>query len=138
MSPAGESPRAQQLRDIVRDTGFVPEIDANGAVRFKAEGKIYLIPDDKDQAFIRIIHQQFRKVQNEEERPRLEAAAFDVNSSTKAAKVYVQPDQVWAVTELLCWPVDRFAAVLLKSLQVVDYASEQYLKALKRESGEQR
>jgi hypothetical protein len=131
MSTASESPRAKQLRDIVRDTGFVPEIDAHGNVRFKAEGKTYLIPDDQDQAFIRIIHQEFRKVLNEEERPRLEAAALDVNSSTKAAKVYVRPDQVWAVTELFCWPVERFAAVLLNSLLVVDYASEQYLKALK-------
>lgn len=129
-SPSGPSPRAKQLHDIVRDTGFVPELDANGSVRFKVEGKICLIPDDRDQTFVRIIDQEFRKVRNEEERPRLEAAAVETSSSTRVAKVYVRQDQVWAVVELFCAPVERFAAVLLPSLRVLDYAAEDFLKRL--------
>src|SRR5262245_11324739 len=115
-TPATPSPRAKLIHDIVSKEGYVPQFYQQGGITFKVEGKIFSIPDESEESFIRIIHQQFRLVKSEEERPRLIAAAVQVSSSVKVAKVYVAKTEVWAVTELFCWPVERFAAVFPRSL----------------------
>ncbi|HKP29100.1 MAG TPA: hypothetical protein VJU15_06840 [Gemmatimonadales bacterium] len=130
-APAAPSARARVLLGSVRDAGLVPELTSAGGVLFKFEGKNYLIPDDRDEPFIRIIHQEVRKIRDEKDRALLETVAVGVSTTTKVAKVYVGGDQVWAAVELYCWPVERFRPVLIRSLTVLDYAVVTFTAMLK-------
>src|SRR5262245_46492729 len=135
MTPVHPSPRAVAIQRIIQERGLVGQLEPAGSILFKVEGKLYRIPDDSDQAFIRIVHQQFRKVENEEERPLLEAAAVAVCGTTKVAKVYVTQDNVVAVVEIFCTQVDRFAAVFDRSIGALNYIVGEFatqLKAIKQ------
>ena len=130
-NPSHPSPRAAAIHRIVRERGYVGELEPAGSVLFKVEGKLYRIPDDRDQAFIRIIHQQVRTVRSEAERPLLEAAAVLACGTTKVAKIYVTEVEVLPVVEIFCSPVDRFAAIFDRSIAVLNYIVQEFQKHLK-------
>ena len=130
-TPAAPSPRARLIHDIVSKEGYVPQFNEQGTVLFKVEGKFFSIPDDDEQSFIRVIHQRFRLVKDEAERPRLMSAAVEVSGSVKVAKVYVGKTEVWAVAELFCWPTARFATAFPRSLRVLNYAVKEFEKKFK-------
>jgi hypothetical protein len=74
----------------LREEGYQPEIDSDGDVSFKAEGRNFWIDiDDKDLQSFRIVYSNFWEIESLAEKTRAYEAANYINRTTKVAKVFL-------------------------------------------------
>ncbi|MDY0019503.1 MAG: hypothetical protein RBT47_05815 [Anaerolineae bacterium] len=115
--------KSQMYEEFLRGEGYLPQIDADGDVVFKAEGKVYLIIiDERDEEFFRIAFPNFWPIESPEERAKVTQAALDATASTKVAKVFPVQDNVWATIELFCLPPENFKLVFRRSFSALQSA----------------
>lgn len=100
-------PSMQQLQlmylNYLKKEGYLPEIDSDGDVLFKKEGKSYFIDVEaqlEDPNYFRIILPNFWSIENDIERLEVLVAADQVNSTIKIIKVYTVKDNTWASAQI--------------------------------------
>jgi WD40 repeat protein len=127
--------KAQQcFMDYLEAEGFRPDIDKDGDVHFKYEGKHYFILlREKDRQFVRIIHPQFWSIDSEEERQRALAAANITTGRCKCCKVYVSDDNVDAAIELFVDETSHAIAVLNRSLGALQNGVNTFVEEMRKE-----
>lgn len=109
--------------DYLRNEGYAPEIDSDGDVKFKKEGKFYFILiSDKDPEFFRLVFPGFWSIESESERARVEKAAQHATDKTKVAKVLPVKDNTWALIEMFCSPPESFKPVFERSMNALQTA----------------
>ena len=118
---ADDGPSREELQELyleyLKIEGYVPKIDDDGDVMFKAEGRTYFIDvNEKDPQFFRLVFPFFWKIEDEEERTRAFQAANHANLETKVAKVFVVNDDTWASVELFVEKPEDFQPVFTRSL----------------------
>lgn len=112
--------RAIMYRDYLAEEGYSPKIDDDGDVTFKAEGRRYfIIVDEKDDDFFRLLFPNFWSIENEEERRQVYIAACEATAETKVAKVFPVRDDTWASVEIFCSPPEMFKNVFERSLMAL-------------------
>ncbi|MGQ9494262.1 MAG: hypothetical protein ACUVR2_10960 [Anaerolineae bacterium] len=122
--------RVQTFHNFLHDEGYVPSLDEEGDIRFKCEGRTYLvILDERDEEFFQLAFPNFWPIESEEERAKVENAALTATAQTKVAKVFPVRDNVWATIELFCSSIDHAKTVFHRSLgalqsAVVTFADE--------------
>jgi len=121
----------QELQDLyvnfLKEEGYVPNLDSDGDVVFKVEGRSYLIfVDEKDQEFFRLGFINFWKIESEEERTRVYIAASESSANTKVAKVYVVREDTWASIELFVHRPEDFKAVFKRSMSALKASVETF------------
>lgn len=86
----------------LQDEGYSGSLDDVGDIKFKYEGGVYFIViDETDLEFIRIVYPNFWEIESAEERQQVYEAASYASGATKVAKVYEVDDNVWASWEIL-------------------------------------
>lgn len=86
---------------FLTEEGFKPDLDSDGDVRFKREGKTYvIIIDAKDPEFFRLVLPNIWKIESEAERTQVLIAADASNAKSKVSKVCTMADNVWVSIEL--------------------------------------
>jgi len=124
--------RVRAFSDYLKKEGFVPTIDQEGDIQFKVEGRIYFVVfDEDDEEFFRILFPGFWKIESEEERLRVEAAALKATIKTKVAKVYPVQDNTWASVELFCGTPEHAQDVFIRSLGALQAAVHIFAEAMR-------
>jgi hypothetical protein len=110
----------QVYLEYLRENGYRPQLDGDGDVVFKYEGKTFLIfVDEEDPGFFRLVFPNFWPIEDEAERVRAWQAATEATASTKVAKVFLVEDNVWASVELFMGAPSGFAAVFGRCLDAI-------------------
>jgi hypothetical protein len=83
----------QMYLTYLRGEGYQPEIDSDGDIQFKAEGRtLYIIVYDTDLNYFRIVYPYFWEIESEPEREKVAEAASYATRTTKLARVYMTKD----------------------------------------------
>ncbi len=129
---------AQQcFMDYLEAEGFRPDLDKDGDIHFKAEGKnYYILNSEKDRQFVRLIYPNFWPIENDEERQRALVAANMASGRCKCCKVYVTDDDVIAAIELFVAEPSHAVAVLSRSLRALQNGVNAFVEEMNKESKE--
>ncbi len=102
--------------------GYKPEIDDDGDVRFKREGKTYFINVDVEDAIcFRLVLANIWPIESEEERQEVRIAMDHCNGMAKVAKAYMVRDDVWVAIETFIAKPEDFKVIFDRSLSALDH-----------------
>ncbi len=128
----GKYNQAQMFFDFLVSEGYRPEIDEDGDVLFRREGRVYLIlVDEDDDEFFRLVFPNFWSIDNEFEREKAEKAALYASAKTKVAKVFTVRDNVWASIEMFCSPLENFKPVFERSIRALNVAVQSFAEKMR-------
>ena len=103
------------------EEGYKPEVDSDGDVQFKREGRTYFIGvSELDPGFFRVVLANFWPINSVEERLRVLAAADYSNAELKVFKVFTVKNSVWASIELFVASPEDFRGVFRRSMLTLD------------------
>jgi len=106
--------------EFLTEEGYRPEIDADGDVQFKSEGKIYFMSvNDDDPTFFRLVLANIWPIESEMERTQVYIAVDHSNAQTKVAKAFTVKDDVWVGIELFLPEASDFKDVFERSMSAL-------------------
>jgi hypothetical protein len=106
--------------DFLAEEGYRPEIDADGDVQFKSEGKTYFMSvNDDDPTFFRLVLANIWPIESEVERTQVFIAVDHSNAQTKVAKAFLVKDDVWVGIELFLPEATDFKDVFDRSMSAL-------------------
>ena len=112
--------------DFLASEGFRPELDEDGDIRFRNEGRtLFLFLDDKDPGYFRVALPGAWECESPEEEARALAAVNAVNRDLKAVKCVLVDGVVWVGVEQFLDPPEAFRPVFGRLLDVVGSAAWQ-------------
>lgn len=117
----------------LQQEGFLPKVDEDGDVVFKAEGLTYvLFSAEDDEEYFRLAIPNFWGIEpgDEQDRMRVLAASASVTAQMKVAKVQVIRDKVWASVEMLIDPIENFTKVFPRSLRMLQATIREFRDAV--------
>ena len=118
--------------EYLTQEGYRPEIDNDGDVVFKKEGKNYFISvDENDPEFFRIVLPNFWSIENTEERSRVLAAADESNRKSKVSKVFTVRDDTWASIEIFIAHPKAFEAVFPRAMSALENGVLQFVQKMR-------
>jgi hypothetical protein len=80
--------------NYLKQQGYVPEVDEDGDIKFKYEGKTYyIIVDEDDPEFFQIVYPYFWEMESSAELQKAKSVISSVNRTTKVAKIYLTRDE---------------------------------------------
>jgi hypothetical protein len=121
----------------LKDEGYNAELDPEGDVKFKREGRTYFIPvSEDDPEYFRIILPRILDVESEEQRAKILAAANDTNGKTKVAKVIMGPKSVYLTLELFVARPEDFKPIFHRAMSAVDFGRSTFIAKLREKSSE--
>jgi len=114
--------------------GYQPEIDEDGDVRFKREGKTYFINvDAADTASFRLVLANIWPIDSEEERAEARIAMDHCNALAKVAKAYMVRDDVWVAIETFIAKPEDFKVIFERSLSAMDHGVGLFARRMRAE-----
>lgn len=123
--------KAELFMSYLREEGYVPKLDDDGDIVFKAEGLTLIVfAAEDDQEYFRIVVPNFWSIDNEEERARATHAANRVTAQMKVGKIQLVNDNVWSSVELLIDPIENFDRVFKRSLRILTAAMGEFREAM--------
>jgi hypothetical protein len=124
--------RAEMYRKFLVEEGYSPEIDRDGDVVFKLEGKSYaLLIDEKDDMFFNLIFPGFWSIDSEEERAKVIQAACAATGQTKVVKVYPVKNNTWAAIEMFCFPPEGFKPIFKRAVSALQAGVANFVTKMK-------
>lgn len=118
--------------DYLKSEGFSPEIDEDGDVRFKFEGKTYFIAvDAEDTECFRVVLANIWEIESEEERDKVRLAMDHCNATAKVTKAYMVKDNVWVSIETFIAKPEDFKAIFKRSLSALNHGVGLYVKKMR-------
>jgi hypothetical protein len=128
--PAKMSLAAVYVQFLV-DEGFDPDIDDAGDVMFECGGRTYyLMVDDDDPDYFRLLFPNFWSVDSEAEHRRALLAAAEVTAEIKVAKVYVLGDDTQAAVEMFLADPADLGRVFPRALRAVQGAVRRFCEIM--------
>jgi hypothetical protein len=119
--------------DYLRDEGYRPGLDRDGDIKFKHEGRTYLLlVDEQDTACVRLIFPNFWGLDTPDEKRKAVEAAERATAETKVSKVYLVGDNVWAAFEMLCTPPETLKAVFARAIRTLKTASSKFAEQVRK------
>ncbi len=115
--------------------GFRPEVDEDGDVRFRHEGRtLYLFRDGKDPEYFRVALPGAWECDGPEEESRALAAVNSVNRDLKTVKCVLVDGVVWVSVEQFFDPPEAFRPVFTRLLDVIGSAAWQVRERMRASS----
>lgn len=124
----------QMYMRYLTQEGYNPSVDADGDVRFKAEGfTYYIIVDEKDERFFRLLFPNFWSIESGEELARALVAANHATMATKVAKVYVRNDgkDTSASIEMFLDPPEQFSKTFPRCMSALRTAVNTFVEKMR-------
>ena len=116
---------------ILTEDGYQPDLDSDGDVRFKREGRTYFIHVfGDDPGYFRLVLANVMKIDSEANRAKVQAAADYVSGHTKVAKVFTVRDNVWLSAEGFAEKPEAYKSVLRRYLSALDSGARQFVARL--------
>jgi outer membrane lipoprotein-sorting protein len=120
--------------EYLRQQGYPAEIDSDGDILFRAEGRsYYIIVNDTDLEYFELLYPNFWEIESDEEWIRVAAACSAVSRTTKIAKVYITSNNDTSIIAdvLLLNPKD-FANVFPRMMNIVRLARDKFLEQMRQ------
>lgn len=133
---ASGSLKKEQLQRLYTEyltaEGYKPEVDSDGDVRFKREGRTYFIDvSEKDPEFFHVVLANIWSIESEKERLQVLAAADYSNAKSKVSKVHTVRDDVWVSIELFVASPDDFKGVFKRVMSAFDNGVANFVKKMR-------
>lgn len=125
---------ATMYMEYLQAEGYQPSVDADGDVRFKAEGfTYYIIVDEKDERYFRLLFPNFWSIDDDSELARALLAANYATLATKVAKVYVRDDgkDTSASIELFLDQPEQFKQVFSRCMAALRTSVSTFVEKMK-------
>jgi hypothetical protein len=137
----GETLSREQIQSLYTNylaaEGYRPEADIKGFIRFKREGRSYVIgAPGKDLQYFSVILPNVWKIESEAERSRVLAAADYANGKTKVCKITTVDDSVWVCLERFVAAPKDFEGVFKRSLSAMDAGVAQFVEKMRQSPGQ--
>ena len=124
----------KMYQEFLVDEGFKPEVDEDGDVRFKREGKTYFINvEAEDPECFRLVLANIWPIESEDERKLVMVAMDHCNAQAKVAKAYMVKDNVWVAIESFIAKPEDFKAIFKRSLSALDHGVSLYATRMREE-----
>ena len=121
--------------DHLKEEGFKAEVDEDGDVRFKREGKTYFISiDEKDPLFFRVVLPNFWEIENDDERIKVLRSADWANGRTKSCKIFSVRNNLWASVDIFLPKLEEFKAVMSRCFSVLDTGVQNFVERMGEKS----
>lgn len=118
--------------EYLTDEGYKPEVDADGDVQFKEEGKTYFIDvSADDQEYFRVVLANIWPIESEEERLRVLQACDYANATAKVCKVYSVRDNVWVGIEVFVAKPEDFKGIFKRSMSALRNGTMLFVKKMR-------
>lgn len=122
--------------DYLTDEGFRPEIDSDGDVQFKAEGKTYFINVvEDDPTYFRVVLANIWPIESEEERAQCLVAVDYSNAKSKVAKSYLVKDNIWVGIEIFIPEADDFKEIFKRSMGALNNGVTHFVTKMREQQG---
>jgi hypothetical protein len=134
--PGGPSTEELQhaYMEYLAEEGYRPELDSDGDVQFKAEGKTYFIDVEADDpAYFRVVLPNIWAIEDEDERLRVLVACDHANATAKVAKTYVVRDNVWVGIEVFLAAPDDFKRIFARSMSALGTGTSLFVKKMQED-----
>ena len=120
------------LLEHLKVEGYVPHVDSDGDVAFKAEGRTYFIDcaEAGDLFYFRLAFPNFWSIEDEDERRRVDAAAGQASREVRMAKIYPVNDDTWGSVEIYVSSPQEFLKVFSRSLGCLQAAAQVFRRAM--------
>lgn len=108
--------------------GYQPEVDEDGDVRFKREGRTYyidVIPDDAE--FFRIVLPAIWPIDDKAERYQAFKAMNQVMRLVKSVKMFTVRDDVWVTVEMFVNEPAGFKPLFPRIISVIEGSTTQFV-----------
>ncbi len=123
--------------EYLADEGFRPEVDTDGDVQFKSEGRTYFIDvTEDDQLYFRVALPNIWPIENETERTQCYIAVDHSNAQSKVAKAYLVKDNIWVGIEIFIAQPEDFKAVFKRCMSALDNGVTHFVTKMKEQRGE--
>jgi hypothetical protein len=120
------------------EEGYRPEVDQDGDVVFKREGRTYFIAvNAEDPGFFQLVLPNIWPIESEAERVQVLVAADYSNATSKASKVFIMEDDVWVDVEFFVSPADDFADVFERCIRAIGNGVSMFVKDMQRQQEQQ-
>ena len=124
--------KADLYLEYLREEGYRPELDADGDVKFKHEGRTYyLLVEEEDRPYFRLIAPYFWSIESEEERERALRVMANVNADLKVVKIYPTREDTTASVELFLVPIESFRAVFPRCMSLLANAVSRFIQGMR-------
>jgi hypothetical protein len=121
-------------QEFLSDEGYKPELDEDGDVRFKREGKTYFINvEASDPECFRVVLANIWPIESEDERKQVMVAMDHCNAQAKVAKAYMVKDNVWVAIETFIAKPEDFKVIFQRSLSALDHGVSLYATRMRQE-----
>jgi hypothetical protein len=118
--------------DFLTAEGYQPNVDQDGDVKFKREGKTYFIAvSEADPAFFRVVLAGIWPIESEKERAQVLVAADESNAKSKVSKVFTVKDNVWVSIELFVSRPEEFKGVFKRAMSALDNGVRNFAKKMR-------
>lgn len=118
--------------DYLTTEGYRPEVDSDGDVQFKEEGKTYFIDvSADDQEYFRVVLANIWPIESEEERLRVLQACDYANATAKVCKAYTVRDNVWVGIEVFVAKPEDFKGIFKRSMSALRNGTTLYVKKMR-------
>ena len=107
--------------DFLKDEGYKPEVDSDGDVLFKSEGKSYFINVvEDDPTYFRVVLANIWPIESEEERVQCLVAVDHSNNRSKVTKSYIVKDNIWVGVEVFLAEPEDFKKIFARCMSAVN------------------
>lgn len=134
---SAEKAAVQKLyMDFLVEEGYRPEIDADGDVQFKSEGKTYFINVvEDDPTYFRIVLANIWPIESPEERIKCLIAVDHSNAKSKVTKSYLVKDNVWVGIEIFLPERKDFREVFQRCMGALSNGVTHFVNKMREEPG---
>ena len=131
-TPPVKITKALIYKDYLANQGYRPEIDGDGDVIFKREGRTFIIfANEDDEEYFRLAYPNFWKLETEEEKSRAVIVCDRINATRKVIKVFTVKDNVWAGAELFFSDVRNFMPVFERLCRAIVISVNSFSEKMK-------
>lgn len=125
------SDRVSVFSDFLKQEGYFPSIDDDGDIKLKIEGKTYYVVfEEEDELYVKIIRPGFWSIDDSEERMRAERAARTATAKTKVAKVILVKDNTWASASVFSSSMENAKSIFSRLVSALQRAVQTFVEEM--------
>ena len=122
--------------DYLEEEGYKPELDSDGDVQFKAEGKTYFINVvEDDPSYFRVVLANIWPIESEDERAQCLIAVDYSNAKAKVTKTYLVKDNIWVGIELFLPEASDFKDIFRRSMSALNNGVTHFVTKMRELQG---
>lgn len=122
--------------DFLSEEGYRPEIDSDGDVQFKAEGRTYFINVvEDDPTYFRVVLANIWPIESEDERVQCLVAVDYSNAKAKVTKSYLVKDNIWVGIETFIPEAEDFKKIFKRCMSALNNGVTHFVTKMKEQQG---